>query len=47
VNYSVGSKFCIDEIITIVRPVVYLIAIMKFGRESYLPIKISFVLDIV
>ena len=42
-----SSKFCIDEIINIVRPVVYLWSILKFGRKSFKPLKISFALDLV
>ena len=41
-----NSKFSIDELINIVRPVLYVYCVMRFGRRSFKPIKISLVLDI-
>ena len=46
-NILMNSKFCIDELINIARPVIYLWAILRFGRKSFRPLKISFVLDLV
>ena len=46
-NMLLNSKFSIDELINIVRPVIYLYAILRFGRRSFKPIKISLALDIV
>lgn len=45
-NVCVGSRYALDEVIAIVRPVVYVWAVMKYGRKSYTPIKLSAVLDI-
>jgi len=42
----VGSRYSLDELITIIRPVVYVYAVMKLGRKSFAPLKISLVLDI-
>lgn len=42
-----NSKFSIDELINIVRPVIYVYAILKFGRRSFRPIKISLALDVI
>lgn len=46
-NFLIASKISIDEVINIVRPVVYVWSIIKFGRKSYRPLKISFFLDLV
>ena len=46
-NFLIASKISIDEVINIVRPVVYVWSILKYGRKSYRPLKISFVLDLV
>ena len=46
-NTLLNSKFSIDELINIVRPVIYLYSILRFGRRSFKPIKISLALDIV
>lgn len=46
-NMLLNSKFSIDELINIVRPVIYLYAILRFGRRSFKPIKISLALDII
>jgi mannose/fructose/N-acetylgalactosamine-specific phosphotransferase system component IID len=42
----VGSRYSLDELIAIIRPVVYVYAVMKLGRKSFAPLKISLVLDI-
>ena len=46
-NLLLNSKFSIDELINIVRPVVYVYCILRFGRRSFKPIKISLALDII
>ena len=46
-NLLLNSKFSIDELINIVRPVIYVYCVMRFGRRSFKPIKISLVLDVV
>ena len=46
-NLLLNSRFSIDELINIVRPVVYLYAILRFGRKSFRPLKISLVMDLV
>lgn len=43
----VGSKYSLDEIIAIVRPVIYVWCVIRFGRKSYFPLKVSFILDLV
>ena len=46
-NILLNSKFSIDELINIARPVIYLYSILRFGRRSFRPLKISLMLDIV
>ena len=46
-NLLLNSRFCIDELINIARPVIYLYSILRFGRRSFKPLKISLTLDIV
>ena len=46
-NLLLNSKFSIDELINIARPVIYLYSILRFGRRSFRPLKISLMLDIV
>ena len=41
-----NKRFCIDELINIARPVIYIYSVLKYGRKSYTPIKISLALDI-
>jgi len=43
----VGSRYSLDEIIAIVRPVIYVYSVMRLGRKSFAPLKISLVLDVV
>ena len=45
-NFLINKKFCLDELINITRPVIYIYSVLKYGRKSYTPIKISFALDI-
>ena len=46
-NLLLNSKFSIDELINIARPVVYLYCILRCGRRSFRPLKISLVMDLV
>lgn len=46
-NMCVGTKYSLDEILAIIRPVLYVWSVMRFGRKSWTPIKISLVLDLV
>lgn len=46
-NLCVGTKYSLDEILTIVRPVIYVWSVVRFGRKSWLPIKICLLLDLV
>ena len=46
-NLLLNSKFSIDELINIARPLIYLYSILRFGRRSFKPLKISLLLDIV
>jgi len=46
-NFLIASKISIDEVISIVRPVVYVWSIIQYGRKSYRPLKISFAFDLV
>lgn len=41
------KSFCLDEIIAIFRPLVYVYAVFKYGRKSSWPLKLSFALDVV
>lgn len=43
----VGSKYSLDELIAIVRPLIYVWCVLRFGRKSYFPVKVSFALDLV
>ena len=45
-NLLLNSKFSIDELINIARPVIYLYSILRYGRRSFRPLKISLMLDI-
>ena len=42
-----NSRFSIDELINIARPVIYVYAVLRHGRRSYKPLKISLFLDLV
>jgi len=46
-NLLLNSRFSIDELINIARPVIYLYSILRFGRRSFKPLKISLVMDLV
>lgn len=41
-----NKRFCIDELLNIARPVVYVYCVLKFGRRSYTPIKVSLLFDV-
>ena len=45
-NMLLNNRFSIDELINIARPVIYLYAIIKCGRRSFRPLKISLILDV-
>ena len=46
-NLLLNSRFSIDELINIARPVIYVYSVLRFGRKSYRPLKISLFLDLV
>lgn len=46
-NLLLNSRFSIDELISIARPVIYMYAVLRLGRRSYRPLKISLLLDVV
>jgi len=46
-NLLLNSRFSIDELINIARPAIYLYSILRYGRRSFKPLKISIVLDLV
>lgn len=46
-NLCVGTKYSLDEIVAIVRPVIYVWCVVRFGRKSWLPIKICLLLDLI
>ena len=46
-NLLLNSRFSIDELINIARPVIYIYSILRCGRKSYRPLKISLMLDII
>ena len=37
----------IDEILNIIRPFIYVYSVIKFGRKSFKPIKISLLIDVI
>jgi hypothetical protein len=41
-----NTQFSIDELINIARPVIYVYAILRFGRRSFRPLKFSLILDL-
>jgi len=41
-----NSRFSIDEVINIARPVIYVYSILRLGRKSFRPLKISLILDL-
>ena len=45
-TYTVGKEWSLDEVLSIIRPAIYVWAVIKFGRKSYTPIKIAAILDI-
>lgn len=46
-KFLFNHRYHIDDIIAIVRPLVYLYAVAKYGSKSWAPIKISLVLDVI
>lgn len=40
------NKFRLDDILFIIRPFVYMISIVKYGKKSYEPIKIALAIDV-
>jgi len=40
-------KYHIDDVLQILRPPLYIYAVMKCGRKSYFPIKVCMIMDIV
>jgi len=46
-NILLNSRFSIDELISIARPVIYVYSVLRFGRRSYRPLKVSLFLDMV
>jgi len=45
-NLLLNSRFSIDEVINICRPVIYIYSVIRFGRRSYRPLKISLLMDL-
>ena len=43
----VNNKYHLDDILYILRPFVYVYSVMKYGKKSYKPIKIAFIIDAV
>jgi hypothetical protein len=46
-NMLVNHRYHWDDLLFIVRPFVYVYSVMMYGRKSYIPIKISFAIDLV
>ena len=46
-SYLFNHRYHMDDIIQIVRPFVYVYAVMKYGHKSFTPLKISFALDVI
>ena len=42
-----NHRYHLDDIITIVRPFIYIYSIIRCGSKSYTPIRISLILDII
>lgn len=46
-GFLFNHRYHLDDIIMIIRPFIYVYSVMKYGRKSYTPIKISLALDII
>ena len=46
-GFLFNHRYHLDDIIAIIRPFIYVYAIVRCGNKSYTPVKISFLLDIV
>ena len=44
---NMTNRYHLDDILYILRPFIYVYSVMKYGRKSYTPVKISFMLDVV
>lgn len=44
---ALTSRYSLDEIINILRPVIYVWAILRYGKNSWKAIKLSFGLDLI
>lgn len=42
-----NQRYHLDDIINIFRPFIFVYLVMKHGRKSYQPIKVSLILDLV
>ena len=47
VNFLFNHRYHLDDIISIVRPFIYVYSVMKCGNRSYTPIKLSLALDVI
>ena len=43
----INRHHAIDELLNIVRPFIYVYSVVKFGRKSFKPIKISLLIDVI
>ena len=46
-SFFFESKYHLDDLLHILRPFVYVFSVLKHGQQSYKPIKISFMMDLV
>ena len=46
-GFIFSHRYHLDDIINIFRPFIYVYLVMKHGRKSYTPIRISFILDVI
>lgn len=46
-GFLFNHKYHLDDILMIIRPFIYVYSIMKCGRKSYTPIKISLAMDLI
>lgn len=40
-----SHRYHLDDILYILRPFVYVFCVMKYGRKSYIPVKIAAIMD--
>jgi hypothetical protein len=46
-GFLFNHRYHLDDIIAIVRPFLYVYAIVRCGHRSYTPVRLSFILDVI